>query len=313
MSRQTAQTCRPFFIALLLGCAGASSAFAQLPSRGTLTANNISFAYFTEGSGPTCLVVGYPLAVSRALSPRLKRNLRFVFLESRLTTPEERVGDVSHVTMDTLVDDIEQGRQRLGLDHICVLGHSIAGVLALEYARRYPQHVSHVVMHGTPPFWDKRAADAMAAYWKGEASAERQKRLASSWARIAPDSLQKLPSSSADILTYTTNAAKYFHDPAYDPVWLLEGDYWNRQAGQRLLGPIMASYDLGQGATIEPPVFLAIGRSDFIVPFHLWDDEQRKIPKLSYNLFARSGHYPMLEERERFDELLLQWLQRTSR
>ena len=34
------------------------------------------------------------------------------------------------------------------------MGHSILGVLAIEYARRCPQSVSHVVTAGTPPRGD---------------------------------------------------------------------------------------------------------------------------------------------------------------
>ena len=301
-------------LALLAACGPRPSEEVPLPQRGTITVNGIEFDYSMEGAGPpTCLVLGTPLAVSRALSPRLKEQLRFIFLESRLTTAEEKVGDVSSMTIDTLVDDIEQARGVLGLDRTCVLGHSISGILAVEYARRYPAQVSHVIMHGTPPFWDQRAADTLAAFWEREASAERKARLEANWVGVSRDSLNRLSPGQAQILTYITNAPKYFHDPGYDPSWILAGDYWNAAALQQLLGPAMAGYDLAKGPPIEPPVFLAIGRSDYIVPFHLWDAERSKIPNLSYHLFERSGHYPMLEEAERFDELLLAWMQGGNR
>ncbi|HEX9164485.1 MAG TPA: alpha/beta hydrolase [Gemmatimonadales bacterium] len=299
---------------MLAACAPAPDREPALPTRGVLTVNGMQYPYFIEGSGsPTCLVVGYPLAVSRALSSQLKERLRFVFLESRLTTSESVVGDVSAMTMDTLVDDIEQARVALGLERVCVLGHSIAGILAVEYARKYPRQVTHAIMHGTPPYWNQRAADSLAAFWEREASPGRKQQLEANWARVSQDSLGKLSPSQAVILTYITNAPKYFHDPTYDPGWILEGDYWNVEAMQRLLGPIMAEYDLATGPAIEPPVFLAIGRSDYIVPFLLWDTEGSKIPNLSYHLFDQSGHYPMLEEAARFDELLLAWIQGTSR
>jgi proline iminopeptidase len=301
-------------VALLAACTPKPPQQDPLPPRGTVTIHGVEYPYFVEGSGsPTCLVVGYPLAVSRALSPRLKESIRFVFLESRLTTAESVVGDVSAMTMDTLVDDIEQARVALGLDRICVLGHSIAGVLAVEYARKYPRQVTHAIMHGTPPYWNQRAADSLAAFWEREASPDRKEQLAVNWAKVPQDSLRRLSPSQAVILTYVTNAPKYFHDPRYDPSWILAGDYWNAAAMQQLLGPIMANYDLAAGPAIEPPVFLAIGRSDYIVPFHLWDTERGKIPNLSYHLFDASGHYPLLEEAARFDELLLEWIQTPDR
>jgi pimeloyl-ACP methyl ester carboxylesterase len=35
------------------------------------------------------------------------------------------------------------------------------------------------------------------------------------------------------------------------------------------------------------------------------------IPDLSYNLFEKSGHFPMVEEQELFDQKLVEWIGRT--
>ena len=116
----------------LVGCATPErqSERKGIPLRGEVAANGIDFEYFIEGTeGRTCIVVGDALTPSRALSMQLREHFRFVFLNSRMTTPEERVGDVSSITMDTLVDDIEQARQALELGEVCVLGHSISGIL----------------------------------------------------------------------------------------------------------------------------------------------------------------------------------------
>lgn len=279
-----------------------------LPSSGTVTANGIDFEYFIEGTGRTCLVIGDALTPSRALSTKLKDNFRFVYIYSRMTTPEEEVGDISGVTMDTLVDDIEEARQALRLGQVCVLGHSISGILALEYARKYPQQATHVIMHGTPPFVDKRTAPAVEAFWEANASQRRKDILEANWGRVSAESLSKLTPSDAGILKYVTDAPKYFHDPTYEPAWLFNGAYWNMGAWDHLFEVIMATYELGNGQPVETPVFLAIGRDDFAVPFDIWDTERVKIPNLSYHLFDQSGHYPMLEEQKLFDRLLLEWI-----
>ena len=47
--------------------------------------------------------------------------------------------------LDTLVEDVEALRAHLNLDRIVPLGHGFGALIALEYARRYPQHTARVV------------------------------------------------------------------------------------------------------------------------------------------------------------------------
>ena len=65
--------------------------------------------------------------------------------------------------------------------------------------------------------------------------------------------------------------------------------------------------DTVQGKIITP-VFLALGKYDFVCPFYLWDSDKDRLPNLSYNLFEKSGHFPMLEEQELFDKKLTDWV-----
>ena len=55
------------------------------------------------------------------------------------------------VTIDTEIDDLDQLRRQLQLGRIAVLGHSWGGVLAMEYATRRPEHVSHLILMNTAP------------------------------------------------------------------------------------------------------------------------------------------------------------------
>jgi proline iminopeptidase len=303
-----------FFLVLSLGAMNACTKKADFEAgkakirTGVVTANGIEFNYFIEGTGIPCMVVGDALTPSRALSRRLRDHFQFFFVNSRMTTPEEKVGNVANLTMDTLVDDIEAARHARGLGKVCMLGHSIAGILALEYARKHPQNTSHVIMHGTPPYVNEQFRTTVGEFWKTNASEERKRILSSNWASLPEDTLSKMSPSAAAIFEYVTNAPRYFHDPTYDPAWLLEGAYWNVKAWNHLFTVIMVDYDIAKGQSVDTPVFLAIGRDDYQVPYSLWDNERTKLPRLSYNLFEKSGHYPMLEEQELFDKKLLEWI-----
>ena len=55
--------------------------------------------------------------------------------------------------------------------------------------------------------------------------------------------------------------------------------------------------DYGEGKRtprVTRPVFLASGRYDYLVPYTMWEGRKDSFPNLSYNLFEKSGHYPML-------------------
>ena len=70
-----------------------------------------------------------------------------VFYDHRCNGRSE--GEVSSMTWENLTADADALRQRLGFDRWAVLGHSFGGMVALEYALRYPQSLSHLLLVGT--------------------------------------------------------------------------------------------------------------------------------------------------------------------
>jgi len=81
--------------------------------------------------------------------------------------------DVTSMTWENLTADAEALRQALGFDKWAVLGHSFGGMVALEYALRYPQNLSHLllmdtcgdtrwVQHNAPEILAKRGYSATA-------------------------------------------------------------------------------------------------------------------------------------------------------
>ena len=62
-------------------------------------------------------------------------------------------GDVrpAEITIESETEDVERVRRHFGLESVAVLGHSWGGLLALEYALRHPQRVSHLVLANTAP------------------------------------------------------------------------------------------------------------------------------------------------------------------
>jgi proline-specific peptidase len=57
--------------------------------------------------------------------------------------------DVTSMTMENLTADADALRQALGFEKWAVLGHSFGGYVAMEYALRYPQNLSHLLLVDT--------------------------------------------------------------------------------------------------------------------------------------------------------------------
>lgn len=73
--------------------------------------------------------------------------------------------DVSSMTWENLTADAEALRQMLGFEQWAVLGHSFGGMVALEYALRYPQSLSHLLLMDTcgDSCWAQRHAPELLA------------------------------------------------------------------------------------------------------------------------------------------------------
>jgi proline iminopeptidase len=72
---------------------------------------------------------------------------------------------VSSMTWENLTADAEELRQKLGFDRWAVLGHSFGGMVALEYALRYPASLSHLVLldTGGDSWWPQHNAAGLLA------------------------------------------------------------------------------------------------------------------------------------------------------
>lgn len=275
---------------------------------GVVAVEGANLGYRIEGSGPSCLVLGSSIYYPRAFSKDLREHLTFVFVDLRHFAPSDRSVNPQEITLETYANDIEAVRTQLGLGKAIVLGHSIHGNIALEYARRYPEHVSRLIVIGSFSVGTGRMPELTEAFWNADASEERKRVLKRNW-EGREERVKSLPAGQQFVQTYILNGPRYWYDPTYDATWLWKDLYVNAPILDHLFGVLFKEYDLAQGLRpIATPVFLALGRYDYAVPYTTWDEERRKLPSLSYNLFEKCGHTPQLEVAAEFDRRLLEWL-----
>ena len=275
---------------------------------GSVSVDGATLGYRIEGHGEPVLVIGSAVFYPRLFSPQLREHVRLVFADLRHFGTSDGSVPVDGISIDTFADDMEQVRQTLELGDVVVVGQSIHGCVALEYARRYPEHVRGVVATGTYAAITDERPSAVDRLWDAEASDERKNRLARNKAALTPEVRAALPPTELFVREYVVDAPANWYDPGYDPAWLWDGVLVDEPVIEHLF-ELFDPYDLAQGpGEITVPVLIAQGRFDFNAARTLWDEHRHKLPRHTYSLFDRSGHYPPLEEPERFDQTLLAWM-----
>jgi len=122
---------------------------------------------------------------------RLSDSFRLIYYDQRGRGKSADSVRSEDVTLASDIADLEKVRQYFHLDSVVLLGHSWGSVLALEYALRYPDRVSHLILMNPAPastddykqvrreWLEKRADDmerrkaiaATAAYKEGDPDA----------------------------------------------------------------------------------------------------------------------------------------------
>lgn len=281
---------------------------------GMISAGPFQLPYVIEGTGPSAIVIGSSRYYPRAFSQNLRTHLRLVFMDHRGFAPSPGPVDTSEFELEKLIEDVETLRRRLGLGRVVVIGHSGHAYMALEYGKKYPENTSQVVMIGIAPDLSQNSAAFAERNYQALAdvnrlTAERENKLA-----LPDEELAKLPPDQAFVRGYIRNAARVWYDPRFDCTPLWQDVTINMDMFGYVWGKVFAEIDVTNGLEqFDRPVFLALGRYDFIVaPPSSWDPLQSKFKNLTIRVFERSGHTPQLEEPELFDEQLLKWIKDTS-
>jgi proline iminopeptidase len=255
-----------------------------------------------RGSGPTCLVLTSIGAApyERMTPPPLAERFRLVIVDLRgsgLST-----GVASDLTFDVLADDLEAVTRALGVEQVVVLGHSMLGALAIEYARRCPSTVSHVIAAGTPPYGDMTRLTALSARFFEEDATDDRK-------QVLRENLARLPQGASPAHRVLAQTPMRFFDARFDAASLFADASPNPALLQHVLGSLLPTWDVGADpASLRVPLFLAHGRYDYTVPHVAWEGVLAKLPQATLRLFLRSGHQPFFEEPDAFADAMTAWV-----
>lgn len=282
----------------------------------------------TQGNGAIpCMFVGAAGLFRKPgmLPESLNKTLTFYFLDLWETVNRSGVSEpdnYSGLNWDEVVDEIEEGRKKLELEKVVIMGQSAAGAMPIEYARKYPAHCLLVVPVAFSPLWTEKLAAYRDKFIKGEetrtanASEERQ-RLITDLDLAYTSSVAGMSPEEAFVARFTADRPLYWKDyetagPKINFMWQ---DYRpNVNKVKVYVTRLLNGYDFFSNPLEKVPMLWCLGIYDYSVPIPLFTDaletfkKSKKLNNVDYYIFT-SGHYPMVEVPKEFAAILQATLQ----
>lgn len=241
------------------------------------------------------------LAEPRATFGPLSDRFRVVVFDARGCGLSEGIPPYSH---EQWAADVDGLRQWIGAEKIVVAGGSYGGFIALEYAVRYPEHVSAIILRDTSAdgsnlelaFENARSQDRVEIdwerfnrYWHGEVHDDAD--LKQLWSELIP-----------------------LYDYEYDPVKsaaAVEAGIYRHEAHNWCFQHNWAAYDLKDALpAVDAPTLVTVGRYDWVTPVSSSETIADLMPNAELVVFENSGHSPQNEERELFQSTVRGFLDR---
>lgn len=282
----------------------------------TLARPDLVLHYRDYGQGrPVLVLMGGPGVSGEGLEPVAQ----MIATRARAIVPDQRgagrsiPGNPEAITLEATLADFEALRQDLRLEKWTVWGCSWGGMLALDYASKFPSSLSGLVLVGSGgTSWASFAtafSDNMSARMSPDDRAAQEY-----WSRadvMARDPLQAAVEGIRAILP------SQFYDRAKAPaaiaIWKPGREHYNPDAGPRL------SSDYEKGAaervqaleTVDVPALILHGRQD-PMPESVALENHRLLKRSRLVWLDRCGHWPWIEQPEALEKAVLEFIEQVQ-
>lgn len=218
----------------------------------------------------------------------LSQKMQLVYFDHRGQGRSAR-GPKETYTLENNVEDMEALRQYLGLDKIIVIGGSYGGMVALSYAIKYPQNLSHLIVIATVP--DYRFLEKAKQFIAEKGTEEQKKYAELLWAGNFKD--------EAELKAYFQVMAPLY-SVTYNPEAKNQSDnrtIYSVDAINQAFGGFLRTYNiLDQLHKITAPTLVIGGRHDWICPPEFSEEIAAAIPNSDLRIFENSGHLIRVDE-----------------
>jgi proline iminopeptidase len=266
--------------------------------------NDTELFYIEVGKGLPCLVMHGGLGSDHtSLHPWLDPLgdvMHLVYYDHRGNGRSGRPPSET-ITFEQLCAEADALREHLGFEKVAVLGLSFGGCIALEYALRYPERISHLILLSTAPGGEEEDEDFEAAARRKGATTEQLEALENP---VEDDAGARRMWELARPLFWREFDADLDDRVMGNTVFSAQAN----KAGDAITEEWDFTPRLGE---IRTPTLVLVGREDVICPPSQSKIMHEGIPDSELVVFEQSGHFVYVEEAEAFFDTVRGWLQRT--
>jgi pimeloyl-ACP methyl ester carboxylesterase len=221
-------------------------------------------------------------------------------------------------SLDALARDLESVIRDAARDEpVVIVGHSMGGMTALRFCELYPDALgtrvrglvlvdttSGDVMGGLLPSVARRLEVAIQGLQEAAMRALAGR----------ADHVDTFRSRAANLVYLGTRLMGFGKDPSQSQVAFVERLLSQVPSHVWLsLLPAMLGLDVREGLpTIAVPTMVIVGDRDRLTPMPAAEAMAKSIPGSQLEVLVNAGHTPMLEQHDRFNELLLRFLARVN-
>ncbi|MBL0348510.1 alpha/beta hydrolase [Candidatus Villigracilis affinis] len=277
-----------------------------------VTLNGVQIHYTVRGKGPLLIAhSGGPGADARDWDDFAKIDdfVTIIAIHPRGSGLSGPAAGDAYLLPD-YASDVDALRRHLGLEKAMLMGWSHGGMVALEYAIRYPDSLSKLILFDTSAYFGEFLSDV-------EASVQAFKN--EPWFEDSLDALKK------------EWAGEYQTDEDMGRLWQREKKFYFKKFDARAqayaertkdtlikIAPLRVfnekeapSFDLRpQLEKINVPTLIIVGRHDFITNVEMAKEMVARIPNAQMEVFEESGHYGFVEEPEKFYRVVKEFVEK---
>lgn len=268
--------------------------------------NGAQLFYEIDGKGkPVLTLHGGPgigdHGDNKKMFASLETKFQFIYYDQRGNGQSEKC-DPATYTHSQYVEDAEHLRQKLNYGKIAVSGGSYGGIIALEYALKYPDSISCMVLRGTAASYELQHAAFENALKKNVPGVTKELLEDLFFGRMRDD--EDLKQKFATILP--------LYSLSYDPEKkkaLLDRKQFFSATHNAFFTREFPQYNIRDRLReIAIPTLIMAGRYDWITPIQFAEELADNIPNAKLAIFEKSGHSIHSDEPEKFYRVVTDFL-----